>query len=106
MPFSEPVRIAPATTKKSLDYRGTAIARAVGDIDQKLAEHDLAVVQNFFNRLAQLPPVETTSITFHCIGNHPIKQTVRVSQTMFGPANVNVSSEYLTEADIEEALRV
>ena len=25
---------------------------------------------------------------------------------MFGPANVNVSSEYLTEADIEETLRV
>src|SRR5262245_28508702 len=106
MPFSQPVRIAPAATKKSLDYRGTAIARAVGDIDQKLAEHDRAVIQDFCRRAAQLPPTETTSITFCCIGNHPIKQTVKVSQRMFGPANVNVSSDYLTEADIEETLRV
>jgi hypothetical protein len=41
-----------------------------------------------------------------CIGNHPIKQTVKVSQRMFGPVNVYISSEYLTEADIEETLRV
>ena len=97
--------IAPSAAKKS-DYRSTVIARGVRDIDQQLAEHDRAVIENFLKRAAELPPTERTSITFCCIGNRPIKQTIKISERVFGPANVNVSSEYLTEADIEETLRV
>jgi hypothetical protein len=112
MLYSQPVAIAPRTAtarkpEKALTKPERRPAEQLASqVDAVLCKIKAEHLQDVFNRLAELPPSETTHITFTCIGNLPIKQTIKVSSRIFGPVNVDVFNQNLTEADIEETLAV